>query len=110
MRAGRARRNPRVALRDDRRSNDGVCVTPDSNRSSSPPEPPPERQDTGYAPRWLTLCPFCSGLVRRDLDVPDSPWRCDLHGEVEPVVELYEVPTGEASVVPIAGWPESRRV
>jgi hypothetical protein len=48
-----------------------------------------------YVARWLTLCPHCLGLVRRDLDVPDAPWTCDLHGTVQPVQELWEVPTGE---------------
>lgn len=50
---------------------------------------------TTYVIRWLHLCPFCKGLCRRDLDVVDAPWVCDLHGVVESDLEAWEVASGE---------------
>jgi hypothetical protein len=59
-------------------------------------EVPP--QAPRYVERDVPLCPTCSGLARRDLGDPGirphGPWRCDLHGEVTPVWERIEVPTG----------------
>lgn len=62
------------------------------------PEAPPKAPR--FVERDLPLCPLCLGLARRDLGdpaagIPHGPWRCDLHGEVQPVIERLEIPTGD---------------
>lgn len=58
-----------------------------------------------FTERKLPLCPVCAkerplggSLCRRTLsstDAPPGPWRCDQHGEVEPLWETYEVPVDD---------------
>ena len=61
------------------------------------PLPP---QGPSFEERDVPICPTCSGLVRRnatfDIVVGEKfgPWRCDRHGEVTPVWERFEIPTG----------------
>lgn len=70
--------------------------------TSEPYDPEPAPREPEYVERDVPTCPTCRGLVRRELVAltgqgqKHGPWRCDLHGEVTPVWETYEVPTGDA--------------
>ncbi len=60
------------------------------------PEPPP--MGPRYEEREIPTCPLCDGLVRRELrdtaaGQEHGPWRCDLHGEVTPRLDTWEIPT-----------------
>jgi len=76
------------------------------------PEPAPKAPR--YVVRDMPLCPVCSGMTRRDLRDPEAgdphgPWRCDLHGVVEPVWEQLEVPTGDEPLVDTPDVPSLSR-
>ena len=63
------------------------------------PEPPP--RGPRYEERTVPTCPSCNGLVRREILALTSegqqygPWKCDLHGEVTPDFDTWEIPTYE---------------
>lgn len=62
--------------------------------------PEPTALVSRFVDRELVLCPICKCLVRRVLGDQSNgrehgAWRCDLHGEVTPVREMYEVSAGD---------------
>jgi len=72
-----------------------------SDTTSEPWVPEPAPRAPRFEERELPLCPACKGLARRDILALTNegqqfgPWRCDLHGEVTPVWEYLEIPTGD---------------
>ncbi len=66
---------------------------------AEPLVPEPSGDPPRLTERKLPLCPTCRCLMRRDLSSLTSheaaygPWRCDLHGEADPVWEVELLPT-----------------
>jgi hypothetical protein len=84
-----------------------------SEHTSEPflPEPPP--RGPGFEEREVPICPTCLGLVRRDILAMTAegqqfgPWRCDRHGEVTPLFEQFQVPTGYEDISDEDAYPLS---